>query len=137
MKKHAITLLILTMALSGMLFAQSRTLLKADVPFDFVVNGTTMPAGSCTVSGPGDALTILWINSGSERTHIAPNSSESVRPYETTSLLFHKYGDRYFLSGITREGERRGYELPMGRLEKELRAQNVVETDVTLLAMAK
>jgi hypothetical protein len=51
-------------------------------------------------------------------------------------MVFHKYGDRYFLSSINREGEQRGYELPANSLEKELRAQNVSENDVVLVAAA-
>lgn len=138
MKKHAATLLILMMvALTGLVNAQTRAMIKADVPFEFVVNGKVMPAGSCTIQVGGDGHTILAIKSGSEHIFVAPNSTESLNPSEDTSLEFHRYGDRYFLASINREGERRGYELPMGRLENELKAQNGVRNDVILLASAK
>ena len=138
MKKHAATLLILTIvALTGLVNAQTRAMIKAEVPFEFVANGKVMPAGSCTIQAGGDAHTILTIKSGNEQLFVAPNSSESLNPSENTSLVFHKYGDRYFLASINREGERRGYELPAGRLEKEMRAQNAVRSDVILVASAK
>jgi hypothetical protein len=137
MKKHAATLLILSIiALPGLVSAQTRALLKADVPFEFVANGKTMPAGWCIIQGRGDGQTILSINSGSEHMFVAPNSTESLKPSAKTSLVFHKYGDRYFLSSINREGDQRGYELPASSLEKELRAQNVIENDVVLVAAA-
>jgi hypothetical protein len=138
MKKQAATLLVLALvALPGLLNAQIRTVIKADVPFEFVANGKVMPAGPCTIEVSGDGQTLLWIKSGSQRISVAPNATESVAPSAETALLFHKYGGRYFLAGINREGENRGYELPAGRVETELRAQNVAEGDVMLLASAK
>jgi len=138
MKKHVVTLLILTLvALPGLLSAQTRTVIKAQVPFDFVAKGKTMPAGECTIEARGDGQTVLSINSGNQHLFAIPNASESRNPSENTSLVFHKYGDRYFLAAINRQGENRGYKLPAGKLEKELRAQNVAANDVTLLASAK
>ena len=138
MKKHAATLLILTIvALAGLVNAQTRAMIKADVPFEFVANGKTMPAGSCAIQAGGDAQAILSIQSGNQHLFVAPNSSEAMSPSENTTLVFHKYGDRYFLASISRAGEKRGYELPAGKLEKELRASNTVESDVVLIASAK
>jgi hypothetical protein len=138
MKKYAATLLVLTIiALPGLLSAQSRMVIKADVPFQFVVNGKTMPAGPCTIKVGGEGQTILAIDSGEKHVFVLPNAAESLHPSAGTSLVFHQYGDRYFLASINRAGEQRGYELPASRVEEELRAQNNVERDVTLLAYAK
>ena len=65
------------------------------------------------------------------------DASESSKPAEETKLVFHKYGDRYFLAGVQRRGQNLNYELPAGSLEKELRASNVEEKDVTLVASLK
>ena len=138
MKKYAASLLVLTIiALPGFLSAQSRMVIKADVPFEYVVNGKIMPAGQCTIKVGGEGQTILAIDSGDAHLFALPNSTESLQPSAETTLVFHKYGDRYFLASINRAGEQRGYELPAGAVEKELRAQNNVESDVTLLAYAK
>ena len=138
MKKHAATLLILALvALPGLVSAQTRTVIKADVPFDFVVNGKTMPAGECTIQARGDGTTYLWISSGNQGLFVTPHSAESATPSEDNMLVFHRYGDRYFLSAISRKGEKLGYELPASKLEVELRAQNVARSDVTLIASAK
>ena len=136
MKKHAaVTLLILALvALPGLVNAQSRHTIKADVPFEYVANGKTMPAGECTIELRGDSQNILWISVGDQHLFAVPNSTESLKPSDQTKLVFNVYGDRYFLSEISREGESRGYELPMSKLEKELRAQNVTKTSVTLVA---
>jgi len=138
MKKHAATLLILALvALPGLVNAQSRHVIKADVPFAFVVNGKTMPAGECTIETRGDGTPYLWISSGNQGLFAIPHRSDSLKPSDETKLVFNRYGDRYFLSEISREGESRGYQLPAGKLERELRAQNVAQSSVTLLASAE
>jgi hypothetical protein len=135
MKKHAATLLIAMFgALTGMMYAQSKPTIKAEVPFEYVAAGKVMPAGESTIKIEGDGQDVLLIMSGKQHLFAIPNASESHEASKMTSLVFHKYGDRYFLAGINRGGENRGYELPVGKLEAELRAQNVAEHDVTLLA---
>ena len=50
-KKHTATLLILmVLGLTGLVHAQMHTMIKAQVPFNFVANGETMPAGECTIA---------------------------------------------------------------------------------------
>jgi hypothetical protein len=53
------------------------------------------------------------------------------------ALVFHKYGDRAFLTVIKLAGDRTIYEIPESRAEAELRAQNVTATEETLLASAE
>jgi hypothetical protein len=48
-------------------------------------------------------------------------------------MVFHRYGDRYFLSQIWAQGEERGSELPMTKVEKEL-ASNARPSSVAILA---
>jgi hypothetical protein len=137
MKKHGATLLILMLAtLTGLASAQTRVI-TAEVPFDYVVNGRTMLAGECSIKTEGNGQTILWITSENARLAVLPNATESTTASDMTKLVFHRYGDRYFLASIEREGESRGYELPASKLEAELRAQNVAENDVVLLASAE
>jgi hypothetical protein len=52
-------------------------------------------------------------------------------------LVFHRYGAHYFLSGIRCEGEDRGYELPAGKTELEMRSKNAIDGEITLIAAAK
>ena len=138
MKKHAATLLILMLAaLTGLVNAQTRILIKADVPFDFVANGVKMPAGECAVETQGQGTATLLIMSGKAQVFAIPHASWSLSTNKNSVMVFHRYGDRYFLSGIRREGRNEGYELPASRAERELRAQNVEEKDEILLAYAK
>jgi hypothetical protein len=136
-KKHAATLLILVLVgLTGLVNAQMSTMIKAQVPFEFVANGKTMPAGECIIAVMGTGRTVLSISSGKQHDYALPNADESPNASKETALVFHRYGDRYFLAGIKREG-RIGYQLPASKLEGELQARNVAEEVFTLLASAK
>ena len=136
-RKHAATLLVLmAAALTGLANAQTSIMVKAQVPFDFVVNGKTIPAGECLVQSLNNALTVLLISSGKQQGLVLPLDGESRKASTMTALVFHRYGDRHFLAAIKRAGKI-GYELPSTRLEEELRAQNIAEEDLTLLAFSK
>ena len=135
MKKHAATILVLALlAVPGFVNAQSRPIIKAQVPFDFVVNGSIMPAGECAIEARGDGNADLLVSSGKHRMFVLPNASESSTVSAESKLVFHRYGDTYFLSSIIRQGDNRGYALPAGKAEQELRAQKATEGDVTLVA---
>jgi len=136
-KKHAATLLILmVVGLTGLANAQMSTTIKAQVPFEFVVNGKTMPAGECIIEVDVNGRTLLSIRSAKQHAYAFPITAESPNASQETALVFHQYGDRYFLAGVKREGKI-GYQLPTSRLEGELQARNVTEQVFTLLASAK
>lgn len=133
-KKHTATLLILMLVgLTGLVHAQMDTKIKAQVPFNFVANGKTMPAGECTIQIKVNGLTTLSISSGKQHAFAFPIAKESSNGSKKTALVFHRYGDRYFLARIKDAG-RTGYDLPASKLESELRAGNVPEEVLTLLA---
>lgn len=137
MKNHTVATLILSLAgLTGLANAQSGSII-AEVPFNYIVSGKAMPAGECRVRVEGNGTPYLWIAAEKRSAFAMPILDESSQPAEANSLVFHKYGDRYFLASVKREGQTRRYELPAGSLEKELRASNVEEKDVTLVASLK
>jgi hypothetical protein len=136
MKKHAVTLLILMLAgVTGVVDAQVvHPKITAGVPFEFIANGKMMPAGECTIKVQGDGPKILWITSGNETLVAIPHATQSQNVSKDTVLVFHRYGDRYFLASIFSRGEKFGYAFPVNKLESELRAESVLESDVVLLA---
>jgi hypothetical protein len=135
MKKHAATLLILMLAgLTGLVYAQTATTIIAQVPFDYFANGKAMLAGECRVRIENDGQPIMRIAAERESVIALPHASESRKASANTVLIFHQYGDRYFLAGVSRQGQNVTYELPAGKLERELRAQNATEKNVTMLA---
>ena len=133
-KKHNATLLILLLVgLTGLVQAQMSTRFKAQVPFAFVANGKRMPAGECTVASVVNGRALLSIRSGGQHVFVVPIVDASPNAHKKTALVFHRYGNQYFLTNISREGKT-GYELPTSKRELELRAGNAPEEVYTLLA---
>jgi hypothetical protein len=135
-KKQVATLILMLVGLMGLANAQSSSTIKARVPFNFVVNGRTMAAGEYEIEVVGPDGRTLSIGSGKQHAYAFSVPKQSPNASKETALVFHRYGGRYFLTGIRRAGEN-GYQLPTGKLELELQARNVPEQDFTLIASAK
>lgn len=73
--------------------------LKVAVPFDFVVNGTTLPAATYTVerSLPNNNRGLVFSGDGHGALATATEYDTSATG---TKLVFHKVGDEYFLSDV-------------------------------------
>jgi hypothetical protein len=129
------------MLLSGLMAAQSITssTVVAQVPFDFMVNNKIMPAGDLAVRSATMDGRVLAVNNVAAHKSALANASaaEQRQPANRTILVFKRYGNQYFLSGIKIEGSTLTYTLPESRAEVELRAQYGPATDSTLLASLK
>jgi len=123
MKKQAS--MILTLSLLAMMAAtsgnaQSDMHFEVNVPFEFSVGEKTLPAGEYTVScGAHDLLIIQSVDRLSSQMSITI-STQAGRARDESSLVFHRYGDRYFLSTIWTAGNYIGHELRKPRAEREL-----------------
>ena len=131
--KHAALLLLALVGLMGLLNAQEPATIKAKVPFDFIANGKTLPAGECTLAVEVNGRSLLSISSGKQHAFAVPIEDKSPSTPKETALVFHRYANRYFLVALRREGGT-GYQLPASRLERELQAQNLPRQVFALLA---
>ena len=124
MKRQGLSVLVLTLALLPTIaFAQlDSTFLKADVPFAFTVGDRTIPAGACLVRAAGVTRDALWIGNVTDKigTYVLPLHTSSLKPSGRTVMVFHKYGDRYFLAQVWFEGRSVGQGTSLGKDEKEL-----------------
>jgi len=132
MKKQLFTLLAL-----GLLFATAsayaQTALQANVPFNFIVAGKTLPAGEYTIRSLDTIQKVLVIRGSDQSQMVMANSCASANPSETSKLVFHRYGDRYFLSQIWTAGNSSGAEFPQSSHEAEV-AMDFPRQDVVLIA---
>ncbi len=107
--------------------AQAQSLayrLTANIPFDFSVTGKKLPAGEYWISraqqGNGD--TVVQIRSTDGNANIV-RLTIPINTYNTVkegTLVFHRYGEEYFLSEIWPAGGLTGRELPKTKAEREL-----------------
>jgi hypothetical protein len=91
---------------AGVCGAQTRTL-EVNVPFAFEVGNKTMPAGRYrveTVLTGNGSLQMLRSNSGEERLTISTMAAARNSGTPAPSLVFHRYGNRYFLAQIRTGG---------------------------------
>lgn len=112
--------------------AQSLTL-QANVPFDFWIGNTPMHAGEYTLRPPGvnPDLVLMEDDNG-----VSSSFLPAIRLGEASGsdlkLVFHRYGDEYFLSEIWNGSYRLG--LLKTEKERERMASNAVLVQVTLIA---
>ncbi len=125
MNKHKNFLLTLAgfcatvMLAVGSADAQSTPAVKVNVPFEFSVDGKSLPPGNYTINRASDANPRgLVIRSGGGRTTHAFSTQrvESETP-QRVRIVFHRYGDRTFLSQIWASGTSNGHQVNKCKLE--------------------
>jgi len=94
----------------------------ADIPFAFSVGKMTLPAGEYSVQKMRADSPFLLVQrtDGSALTTVLSIAAQSNEIQSESKLVFHRYGDRYFLSQVWRAGYGTGRELPESPREKEL-----------------
>lgn len=82
-------------------YGQSVKTTRANVPFDFVVGGTSFSAGSyeiAAVSGTGETLRVR--NLESQKSIYRLSTSLGAPARNVSKLVFHRYGSQYFLAEV-------------------------------------
>ena len=102
---------------------ESDATIKANIPYAFVVNNTTLPAGTymITVADSNDAK-VLEIKSAKGKMSVyfdtdPINLAHSMRHSE---LVFDKVGDTYFLSRVFLQGDESGNQLRKSKMQRRL-----------------
>jgi hypothetical protein len=85
--------------------AQSGALLS-HIPFAFTVGTTTMEAGTYAVSLDGVTRTTLTVRNSNQRVIALSTGGRSDASDKPTRLVFHRYGQRYFLREVWFAGNR-------------------------------
>ncbi|HTT19552.1 MAG TPA: hypothetical protein VMG82_11425 [Candidatus Sulfotelmatobacter sp.] len=94
--------------------------LVVDVPFAFSAQGQKFPAGHYIVSQKDDMILIFNHKQGRYvPTHLALRTKA-----DGSKLVFHRYGDEYFLQSVWITGNTSGKELYPSRAEHELKAKH-------------
>ena len=119
-----------------------RIRLKADIPFEFMVNGKVMPAGTYRIEEqPGDSgrrNVVAVIDEARRRTAVFLTQPEtSVNVQDQARLLFTHYGSRYFLSQIWDMGSNEGLRVLQSRAERELVAGARASGEQRLVILAR
>ena len=105
--------------------AQLSIPIKAKIPFDFNVGNKKLPAGEYTFSrlsvvSDSKVMLVRGVGVGVLQ---STSEAEVLTPKNESTLVFHKYGDQYFLEQIWTGGEQEGTQLPESRGERTTRSQ--------------
>jgi hypothetical protein len=135
MKKQLLALVGLGLLLATASASAQTVPLKANIPFNFIVNKAELPAGEYTLQSLGSSDTVMLIQSTDSQIAkmVSPNACASSKPLTASKLVFHRYGSEYFLAQIWTAGYEQGKELPKSSRETEV-AQDYAVQNVVLAA---
>jgi hypothetical protein len=133
---NLIALFVASLFITAGVWAQS---VKAVIPFNFTVNGSYVPAGTYTISSFPTDHHILEIRESSNSVHIMSVAIDGSRKGKDNVLVFHKYGDQYFLSEIRSENASMELAFPTSKAEQRAKSQTleagVPSSDDVVLAL--
>jgi hypothetical protein len=106
-----------------------------DIPFAFTVANDTLPPGRYTVTRMSETALVIF-NTHKQGTVVLTTKAEG-RPLESTGkIVFHRYGDAYFLSEVWNATSGTGRKVFQSRAEQELRGKKT-EMEIAVLRIAQ
>jgi hypothetical protein len=132
-----ITLLSAMVLLTSVASAQAQSLayrVKVNIPFDFTVGEKKLPAGEYSVGRAlqrsDDIVVQLSDLAGRSKAIRLTNATITSQPNKRSSLVFHRYGDQYFLFQVWPAGATVGRQFPESgseRTQRQLAKNSVAE----------
>ncbi|MBB5344011.1 hypothetical protein [Tunturibacter empetritectus] len=109
-------------ATAGSALAQDHKV-TANVPFNFTVNGRTLPAGYYTIGSDISTPRMLTISDREKGVAVTAVTVPDIYASADNKLVFHHYGNQYFLSEIRTTSASMTCHLPTSKQEKWAKAQ--------------
>jgi len=126
MKKHNGLRLLTAIVLLAAASASAQTnLIKIKIPFDFYLGNISLPAGEYQVDKTDLGNQLVFSRKGSPGVLVSSNNAETFAASSRTKLVFHRYGTTYFLYQVWVEGQRRGQQMQLTHLEKEVAGKDL------------
>ena len=108
------------------------------IPFAFTAGDKMLPAGEYRVekAAQGSVSLLIRRTDGKESMFVSSFAASSNVPQTQSKLIFHRYGNQYYLSQVWVAGSSQGRELRESAKEKEqaLSAQNAAPEKVIVIA---
>ncbi|HEX3184503.1 MAG TPA: hypothetical protein VHQ94_06890 [Pyrinomonadaceae bacterium] len=100
---------------------------RFNVPFDFVFGEKKFAAGKYsigrTVNGSDDTMMSIADNDGRSKAVLLSNAVIKTRAQTKALLVFHRYGDQYFLVQVWAAGATTGRQFPQSKSERDVQKQ--------------
>ena len=114
------TFSLLVMLTATSVNGQSDLRLTANIPFEFSVGKSMLPAGEYTISYSAQGFLIIQSEDRRVSQAFMTISTQANTVRDKSSLVFNQYGDQYFLSTIWTAGDYIGQKLRKPHAELEL-----------------
>jgi hypothetical protein len=101
----------------------SRLVLKADIPFEFMVGRVRLPAGEYTVRSVSDSSDILQLRSADGHAGALVQMNSVYGKTEGAKLIFSRYGNHYFFAQAWMPATRTGLEAPKSGAERAIKRE--------------
>ena len=95
-------------------------MLKADIPFNFVVGDTQLPPGEYHVKKLQPGVVQLQGKDTRSSAIVMTTGVQAGKTSDVGKLVFNRYGDNHFLSAIWEPSSITGRQLRKSRLEREV-----------------
>lgn len=128
LKSFTMLLLVVVLALAAAAVsanAQASHQVVADIPFDFSVGYKILPAGQYTVKALSGEARALLIQSADQRTSVLrlADAIERTKAKQTVKLVFHRYGERYFLAEVWDGADNAGRQMLKSQEEQTVESE--------------
>ena len=136
MYKHTHRVLIALTLFAGLMVPATQAqsiMLKANIPFDFVVGDKQLPSGEYHVKSLNQ-VTQIQSKDAHSTAIVLTTGMQAAKISDTGKLVFNRYGDQYFLSKIWVPSTDTGRQLPKSRFEREV-AQRLSNGGTTVIAV--
>ena len=117
----AVVALTLVSAVATVNAQESKTQV-ATIPFEFAVGDATLPAGDYIVTrmmSSGETIAVRGTGSAVRLTSLIVKA----QPAKNSKLVFHRYGNTYFLSEVWIAGNTNGRKLIKSKAEEQLQRE--------------
>jgi len=111
-------------------------MLKADIPFDFLVGDKRLPSGEYHVKSRHQVLTQIQSKDAHSTAIVLTTGMQAGKIADAGKLVFNRYGDQYFLSKIWAAWSDMGRQLPKSRLEREVAQRLPIDGTTVVVAQS-
>lgn len=140
-RKSLSSLVFVAGAFAASAHAQTGTQkVRVAIPFAFQDGSARLTPGVYTMGIETGSIMVVRGAHGSQSALSIVNFGETTKPPATGKVVFHKYGDRYFLSEVWAAGSSTHLQCPRSKAEKNLQkelqlAGNIQDANGTEVAL--
>ena len=111
-------------------------MLKASIPFDFVVGEKTLPSGEYQVKSVNQTSVAIQSIDSNSSAMVLTSATQAARIVDDGKLVFNRYGDQYFLAEVAGFERKTAHELARSKREDQI-AKNADTARVMVQAKRK